>query len=49
MELVCAELSLRNRRNNLALITESFVKVLEMTAQLNVLKVGQITVAVETV
>lgn len=33
------------RRNNLALINESFVRVLEMAAELKVLKVGQITVA----
>ena len=31
------------RRNNLALIHESFVRVLEMAAQLKVLKVVQIT------
>ena len=35
------------RRNNLALINESFVRVLEMAAQLKLLKVGQITVAVD--
>ena len=35
------------RRNNLALINESFLRVLEMAAQLQVLKVGQITVAID--
>ena len=34
------------RRNNLTLINESFVRVLEMAAELKVLKVGQITVAI---
>ncbi len=35
------------RRNNLALINESFVRVLEMAAELKILKVGQITVAID--
>jgi transposase len=35
------------RRNNLALINESLVRVLEMAAQLKVLKVGQITVSID--
>ena len=35
------------RCNNLALINESFVRVLEMAAELKVLKVGQITVAID--
>src|SRR6266446_6057704 len=35
------------RRENKALLTESFVKVLQLAQQLNVLRVGQITVAVD--
>jgi transposase len=35
------------RRENKALLTESFVKVLQLAQQLNVLQVGQITVAVD--
>lgn len=35
------------RRENQALLTESFVKVLQLAQQLNVLKVGQLTVAAD--
>ncbi len=35
------------RRNNLALINESFVRVVEMAAELKIRKVGQITVAID--